>query len=52
MKEEGQIYKKLPRIFQFLPWDLDKIFEGLSDDLPHYLKDHNEVPRQKLRNLR
>ena len=29
MKEEGQIYKTLPQIFEFLPGDLVMIFQSL-----------------------
>ena len=43
MKDERQIYKTLPQIFQFLPWDLVMIFQSLVMILPCFstLKDHN-----------
>ena len=34
MKEEGQMYKTLPQIFQFLPQDLVMIFQNLMMILP------------------
>ena len=37
MKEELQIYKVLPRIFHFLPWDLVMIFQSLVMTLPRFL---------------
>ena len=36
MKEEGQIYKTLPQIFQFLPRDLVMIFQSLVMILPRF----------------
>ena len=36
MKEEGQIYKKFPQIFQFLPRDLVMIFQCLVLILPRF----------------
>ena len=36
MKEEGQIYKMLPQIFQFLPGDLVVIFQSLAMILPRF----------------
>ena len=36
MKEEGQIYKMLPQIFKFLPWDLVMIFQSLVMILPRF----------------
>ena len=44
MKEEGQIYKKMPQILQFLPGDLVMIFQSLVMISPRFffpLKDHN-----------
>ena len=54
MKEEGQIYKPLPQNFKFLPGDLVMVFQSLVTILPPFptLKDHNYVPRQKLKLLR
>ena len=34
MKEEGQIYKTLPQIFNFFPRDLVMIFQSLVTILP------------------
>ena len=34
--KEGQIYKILPQIFQFLPRDLVMIFQSLVMILPHF----------------
>ena len=36
MTEEGQIYKKLPQIFYFLPRDLVMIFQSLVMILPRF----------------
>ena len=36
MKEEGQIYKKLPQIFKFLPRDLVMVFQSLVMILPRF----------------
>ena len=36
MKEEGQIYKILPQIFQFLPRDLIMIFQSFVMFLPRF----------------
>ena len=36
MKEEGLIYKTLPQIFLFLPWDLVMIFQSLVTILPPF----------------
>ena len=36
MKEEGQIYKMLPQIFQFLARDLVMIFQSLVMILPRF----------------
>ena len=36
MKEEGQIYTKLPPIFEFLPRDLVKSFQSLVIILPRF----------------
>ena len=36
MKEEGLIYKTLPQIFQFLPWDLIMTFQSLVTILPPF----------------
>ena len=36
MKDDGSIYKKLPQIFQFLPGDLDMIFQSLVMILPRF----------------
>ena len=36
MKEEGLIYKTLPQIFWFLPWDLVMTFQSLVTILPHF----------------
>ena len=36
MKEEGQIYKKLPQIFQFLLRDFVMIFQSLVMIVPHF----------------
>ena len=36
MKEEGLIYKTLPRIFSFLPGDLVMIFQSLVPILPPF----------------
>ena len=43
MKEEGQIYKGLPQIFQYLPRDLVMIFQSLVMILPRFFdfEDHN-----------
>ena len=43
MKEEGQIYQTLPRIFLILPRDLVRIFQSFIMILPRFstLKDHN-----------
>ena len=36
MKEEGQIYKKMPHIFKFLPRDFVTIFQSLVTILPRF----------------
>ena len=43
MKEDGSIYKALPQIFYFLPWDLVMIFQSLVMILPRLFDfdDHN-----------
>ena len=38
VKEEGQIYKTLPQIFKFLPWDLVMIFQSLVMILPRFFR--------------
>ena len=36
MEKEGQIYKNLPQVFQFLPRDLVMIFQSLVMILPRF----------------
>ena len=49
IKEEGQIYKRLPQIFQFLPRDLVMIFQSLI--FTPFFKDHiiKVSPRAKIK---
>ena len=39
MKEEGQLYKTMPQIFQVLPRDLVMIFQSLVMILPRFFFD-------------
>ena len=50
MKDEGQIYKSLRQIFQFLSKDLIMIFQSwVISPIFSTLKNHNLVPGQNLK---